>query len=264
MSEQLLIDPPPARKRVRRKAKKAAKARPIGQPLFVLEQVSKTFCSGTHEVNALRDVSIAIPKGSVTAIFGQSGSGKTTLLRLLGGLCSPDRGTVSHFPLHAPERIRYEDEQAMSEYRSRQIGWVFQDLNLISHLTVAQNAALPLVLKGLTWRDAEVNALRYLKELGLADRAGERPHRLSGGEQQRVAIARVLVARPSVILADEPTGSLDALNTTGVMEILRSVNKELGISIVMVTHEVGLLKEYCDFAFECRKLPNGNRIARMM
>ncbi len=190
----------------------------------------RRYAQGDGEVHALRGVDIAVEPGEFVAVMGPSGSGKSTLLHLLGGLDVPDCGTVT---------VDGRDLAGLSEpelalVRRRRIGFVLQFANLLPTLTAAENVGFPLMLDGR--RDASVLADAALERVGLAERRRHRPGQLSGGEQQRVAIARAVVTEPAVVLADEPTGSLDSLHGEDVLALLRSV-ADAGQAVVMITHE---------------------------
>jgi putative ABC transport system ATP-binding protein len=201
-------------------------------PVLEVRGVSRAYRRGATEVHALRDVSFAIAPGDTVAVMGPSGSGKTTLLNLIAGLDRPTRGEV------------YVDGQRMSDlgednatvFRRRHIGFVFQFFNLLSTMSARENVALPLMAEHLPRREVEERAAEMLGAVGLADRADHRPSELSGGEQQRVAIARSLAMRPRLLLADEPTGNLDSVAGDEILSLLRRAVESFGLSIVMVTH----------------------------
>jgi putative ABC transport system ATP-binding protein len=200
-------------------------------PLHV-ERLSKRFWQGNNAVEAIRDVSLSIRRGEFVAVMGASGSGKSTLLHVMAGLTKPDTGTVA---------VDGQNLSAMSDYnltlfRRRRIGLVFQAFNLIPTLTARDNVLLPLLADGRADRgDGELNSL--LDRLGLTARAGHRPDALSGGEQQRVAIARAIVGNPSIVLADEPTGSLDSVTGQSICRLLQELCREQQRTIIVVTHE---------------------------
>jgi lipoprotein-releasing system ATP-binding protein len=213
-------------------------------PLLVAERIAKTYRLGRVAVPVLRDASISVEAGEWVAIVGLSGSGKSTLLHLLGGLDRPDPAPAGG----AAGGIRFEGEdlarlsaRGLDRYRNRSVGFVFQFYHLLPELTVLENAMLPL-MKGrgpLGWLGAKPlkNAARTLLDrFGLAHRLDHRPNELSGGERQRVAIARALVHRPKILLADEPTGNLDAKTGMGILDELRALHRE-GLTIAMVTHD---------------------------
>lgn len=201
--------------------------------MISIRGVSKTFARGGHVVRAVDGVSLEVPAGEFLVITGPSGSGKSTLLHLIAGVERPSGG-----------EIRFEGAllSAMSDrevtlLRRRRIGLVFQSANLLPALSVDENVALPLLLDGAPMREARKRAKRVLDVLGLAERQGHRPGELSGGEMQRVAIARALVIDPILVLADEPTGSLDSSAGNDVLTWLRSVTDDARRSVVMVTHD---------------------------
>ncbi len=186
-----------------------------------------------ERVQALRDVSLEIAEGSFDAIMGASGSGKTTLIQLIAGLLTPTAGDV----VVGGQNLRQLDDRAISRFRNRTIGFVFQSFNLPSYYTALDNVALPLVFAGVPERERRLRARALLAEFGLEDRLAHKPDQLSGGEAQRVAIARALVNNPKIILADEPTGNLDRETGGHVLELLRRVNRERGVTVLLVTHD---------------------------
>ncbi|MFW6773637.1 ABC transporter ATP-binding protein [Nocardioides sp. CPCC 205120] len=197
--------------------------------------LTKTYGRGDAEVHALRGVDVDLPAGRFTAVMGTSGSGKSTLMHCLAGLDQPTSGTVSI----AGKRLEGLDDDALTRFRRDHVGFVFQAFNLLPMLTAGQNILLPFELAGRRV-DATVRA-RYdevVSTLGLTDRVGHRPGELSGGQQQRVAIARALVAQPEIVFADEPTGNLDSDTSAEVLGFLRRCVRELGQTVVMVTHEL--------------------------
>ena len=196
-----------------------------------LADVTKVYRSGDLSVDALRSVSVVVSEGELVAIMGASGSGKTTLLGILGLL---DRPTSGSYQL-VGEEVATLDETRRARIRGQRIGFVFQAYNLIPRSTAYKNVELPLVYAGVPARERRGRVLEALAEVGLSDRARHVPTQLSGGEQQRVAIARALVIRPSVVLADEPTGNLDSASAADVLALLESLNTQ-GATIVMVTH----------------------------
>jgi len=196
--------------------------------------IGKTVKSGDSDLVILRDIDLAVMPGEAVAIVGASGSGKSTLLALLAGLDTPTAGTVE---LDGASLFEL-DEDARAELRGRAVGFVFQSFQLLPSLTALENVMLPLELAGRD--DAESAAREILARVGLAERLHHYPKHLSGGEQQRVALARAFVVRPKVLLADEPTGSLDAASGAGVIELLFGMNREYGTTLVLVTHDEGL------------------------
>jgi len=196
--------------------------------------IGKTVKSGESDLVILRDISLAVRTGEALAIVGASGSGKSTLLAILAGLDVPTVGTVeldgqSLFAL---------DEDARAELRGRSVGFVFQSFQLLASLTALENVMLPLELAGRA--DADAVAREMLARVGLGARLGHYPKHLSGGEQQRVALARAFVVRPKLLLADEPTGSLDSASGSAVIELIFDLNRQLGTTLVLVTHDESL------------------------
>jgi putative ABC transport system ATP-binding protein len=199
--------------------------------MIAVSHVSKSVSDATGTLSILRDIDFTLRKGETAAIVGASGSGKSTLLSIIAGLDTPTQGTVSidDQDLFA----RTEDERAA--LRAAQIGFVFQSFQLLGNLTALENVMLPLELAGR--RDARAAATAMLERVGLGERLGHYPKLLSGGEQQRVALARAFVVKPAVLLADEPTGSLDHATGEKVMALMFELNQELGTTLVMVTHD---------------------------
>jgi putative ABC transport system ATP-binding protein len=206
-----------------------------GASIIQLADVTKVHRSGDVLVEALRGVSLVVEEGEFVAIMGPSGSGKSTLLGILGCL---DRPTKGSYKLVGQEMSAL-GETRRAHVRGERIGFVFQAYNLIPRSNAFKNVELPLVYAGVRMRERQSRALEALAEVGLSKRAGHLPTQLSGGEQQRVAIARALVVRPSVVLADEPTGNLDSASAAEVLAILERVNRQ-GATIVMVTHSNGV------------------------
>jgi ABC-type lipoprotein export system ATPase subunit len=201
-------------------------------PLIRISQLSKGYVRGGQPISVLVDIHLEVAQGEFVALMGPSGSGKSTLLSILGGLESPTSGTV---------RLDGADPGAMTAneraaYRNRRIGFVFQEHHLLAGCTAVDNVVLPALASGSVHRDIEVRARRLLDRVGLGDRLGSLPAELSGGERQRVAVARALVLSPRVILADEPTGQLDAHAASMVTELLVELAAESGGMLVVVTH----------------------------
>lgn len=199
--------------------------------MITLKDINKTY-PGAVPLHVLRDVSLRIDRGELVAIMGASGSGKSTLLNILGILDSYDSGEYCLDGV----MIRDLSENRAADLRNRMIGFVFQSFNLINYKNALENVALPLYYQGVGRRRRNILAMEQLERMGLADRAHHLPSELSGGQKQRVAIARALVTRPSVILADEPTGALDSVTSREVTALLRELNAE-GMTIVVVTHD---------------------------
>ena len=198
--------------------------------------LTKEYQSGDHRLTVLRDVNFSIEQGEFVAIVGPSGSGKTTLLGLLAGLDTPSRGTVQ---LDGTD-ITALDEDARARLRGEKVGFVFQSFQLITTLTAIENVQVPLELRGEN--HAVERARDVLQRVGLGDRLDHFPTQLSGGEQQRVAIARAFANRPRILFADEPTGNLDSDTGSRIVELLETLNRESGSTVVLVTHDLGLAR----------------------
>jgi putative ABC transport system ATP-binding protein len=201
-------------------------------PAVELVHVSKTYREGDSERAVLTDVSVAIQPGDIAVLVGRSGSGKSTLLNLIAGIDRPTSGRV----VVDGTDLTALDEDARTRFRRRRIGFVFQFFNLIPLLTVEENLLLPLELNGMADAAGLARARGLLERVGLGGRGASLPDRLSGGEQQRVAIARALVHEPALILADEPTGTLDAETAAAVLAVLDGLAREAGKTVIMVTH----------------------------
>lgn len=199
--------------------------------IIQLKGINKTYYSGAP-LHVLKGIDIDIESGEMVSIMGASGSGKSTLLNILGILDTYDTGTYTL----SGQKIWDLSESRAAELRNKMIGFVFQSFNLISFKNAMENVALPLYYQGMKRKKRNAVAMEYLDMVGLRDWADHMPSELSGGQKQRVAIARALIAKPKVILADEPTGALDSVTTVEVMELLRRVNKE-GMTMIIVTHE---------------------------
>src|SRR5215211_6028551 len=208
-------------------------SRPSVEPVLRLAEVNKTYLLGDEQVDVLIDFDFTLAAGEFVVVTGPSGAGKSTLLHVAGGLDAPDKGTVAV----AGQDVWSMSAGARAAFRRRNLGFVFQFFNLVPMLTAVENVSLPLVLDGMPARSADSRATELLHRVGLGDRAQHRPSELSGGQMQRVAVARALVARPSIILADEPTGNLDSQSSTEVLNLLRSLSEEHGTAVVMVTHD---------------------------
>jgi len=202
--------------------------------MISVRALSMRLSSGGREVNVLTDVSLDVPAGQFLAIAGPSGSGKSTLLGLIAGLDQPTAGRIEV----AGVEITGLDEDGLARFRRDRIGYVFQSFHLLPTLTAAENVAVPLELAGET--DAAARAAGLLAEVGLTERAHHYPVQLSGGEQQRVAVARAMARRPALLLADEPTGNLDSATGKQIIELLVGMNRRLGATLVLVTHDTAL------------------------
>ena len=203
--------------------------------LIELKGVNKTYDNG-QPLHVLKGIDLSIDKGEFVSIMGASGSGKSTLLNILGILDNYDTG---EYWLDGT-LIRDLSERQAADYRNRMIGFIFQSFNLIPFKTAVENVELPLFYQGVPRKKRHDLAMEYLDKLGLKDWSHHYPNEMSGGQKQRVAIARALITRPSIILADEPTGALDSKTSVEVMDLLTSLNKEEGMTIIVVTHESGV------------------------
>ncbi|MDB5367439.1 MAG: transporter ATP-binding protein [Rhodospirillales bacterium] len=205
----------------------------MSDTLIRLAGVEKSFVKGKEKISIFEHLDMTIPRGDFVAIMGPSGSGKTTLLNLLGGIDSPTAGEIQF----AGERIDSHSERQLSKWRSDHVGFIFQFYNLMPMLNAAQNVELPLLLKPLSASQRKNNVAAALEVVSLSDRAKHFPREMSGGQQQRVAIARAIVSDPQMLLCDEPTGDLDRTVADEILGVLQLLNRELGKTIVMVTHD---------------------------
>ena len=206
--------------------------------LIELTDINKTYDNG-QPLHVLKGVNLSIERGEFVSIMGASGSGKSTLLNILGILDNYDSGS---YYLDG-KLIQNLSEKQAADYRNRMIGFVFQSFNLIGFKTAAENVELPLYYQGVPRKKRHQQAMEYLEKLGLTQWAHHFPNEMSGGQKQRVAIARALITHPQIILADEPTGALDSKTSVEVMQLLKKLNQEEGITIIVVTHEGGVANE---------------------
>lgn len=204
--------------------------------LLRVEHLSKIYGAGENQVKALDDVSLSVEKGEFVAIVGASGSGKSTLLHLLGGVDRPTSGKVY---INGTDIFAMNDDE-LAIFRRRQVGIIYQFYNLIPILNVEENMAIPLELDGRKVEKAQMDDM--LLRLGLTERRTHLPNELSGGQQQRTSIGRALITRPSIVLADEPTGNLDTKASNEIMHLLKNSNRELNQTIIMITHNMELAK----------------------
>ena len=200
--------------------------------IIQLNHILKDYYVGTQTIHALRGIDLQITKNEYVAIMGASGSGKSTMMNILGCLDTPTGG---HYFLNSQD-VSNMDEDALAEVRNKEIGFVFQTFNLLPKYTILENVALPLVYAGMKTKQREERAKEVLNEVGLSDRLKHRPNELSGGQRQRVAIARAMVNKPSIILADEPTGNLDSKTSIEIMRLFDAIH-QFGNTIILVTHE---------------------------
>jgi len=205
----------------------------LGPALITLDHVHKTYQMGDVEIHALRGVSLHIDRGEFVAIMGASGSGKSTTMNILGCLDKPTRGS---YVLDGQDVSKLSRDE-LADIRNRKIGFVFQGFNLLSRTSALENVELPMLYLGVKTAERLERAKEALEIVGLGERMSNMPNQLSGGQQQRVAIARSLVNKPSIILADEPTGNLDSRTAVEVMDVFQQLNQERGITIALVTHE---------------------------
>ncbi len=204
--------------------------------LIELAGITKVYRMGEMEVRALCKVDLALERGEFVSIMGPSGSGKSTLMNILGCLDAPSEGS---YRLDGAEVEKLSRDE-LAVVRNHKVGFVFQTFNLLSRTSAAENVELPLLYRGVAARERRTKAYEALRSVGLEGREGHHPNQLSGGQQQRVAIARALVNQPSLLLADEPTGNLDTRSSQEIMDIFSRLNREKGITLVVVTHEADI------------------------
>jgi len=227
MSTSLILEPPQAPQAML--TAELLEARPVIQ----LDHIHKTYTMGDVEVHALRGVTCTIGEGEFVAIMGASGSGKSTTMNIIGCLDRPTKGTY----ILDGEDVSEMSKDERADIRCQKIGFVFQGFNLLSRTSALENVELPMLYLGVDAAQRHQRAMEALAAVGLAGREQNHPNQLSGGQQQRVAVARSLVNHPALILADEPTGNLDSRTSVEVMEIFQRLNREMGITLVLVTHE---------------------------
>jgi putative ABC transport system ATP-binding protein len=203
------------------------------EPVIQVRELRKTYALDGVEVQALRGIDMTVAAGEFVAIMGPSGSGKSTLMNILGCLDVPDSGS---YRLNGRD-ITHLDPDQLAELRNREIGFVFQNFNLLPRTSALENVETPLIYAGVGREERHRRASDALQRIGLGDRLASLPNQLSGGQQQRVAIARALVTRPALLLADEPTGNLDTATSADIMAVLDTLNREDGVTILLITHE---------------------------
>src|SRR6476660_6421599 len=230
---------------------------PEARPVIQLDHIHKIYTMGDVDVHALRGVSLTIREGEFVAIMGASGSGKSTTMNILGCLDRPTRGTY----VLDGEDVSEMSKDERADIRCQKIGFVFQGFNLLSRTSALENVELPMLYAGVESGQRDQRAMDALASVGLAGREQNHPNQLSGGQQQRVAVARALVNNPALILADEPTGNLDSRTSVEVMEIFQRLNRERGITLVLVTHEPDIA-EYADrvIVFKDGKIKSDHRV----
>jgi putative ABC transport system ATP-binding protein len=209
-------------------------------PLMLdIVDIRKSYRVGPTEVKVLKGINLTVAKGEILAIIGPSGSGKSTLMHMLGLLEKPDTGTY-HID---GAKVVYDDDRTLSTLRNRKIGFVFQQYHLLPKLTALENVGVPLIYRGIKEAEVRKRSLEYLTKVDMQSRANHRPNEMSGGQQQRVAIARALVGTPSMILADEPTGALDAKTGEEIMDLFHRLRQDGGITMVIITHNPRLAEQ---------------------
>ncbi len=203
--------------------------------MIYMKNINKGYMLGEEKLPILKDIGFQVEKGEYVAILGPSGSGKTTLMNIIGCMDVMDSGEyyLDGMAIHATE------EEDLTEVRNRKIGFIFQNYQLISTYNIMQNIVMPLVMRGMSYKEAEAECMETIKLLGLSDRIKHKPGELSGGQKQRVSIARALVGKPAILLADEPTGALDQSSGKDVLKLFQELN-EMGHTIVMITHDLNV------------------------
>lgn len=201
--------------------------------MLVCNNISKSYRDGAHVTPVLHQINLQVPAAQMVAIVGSSGSGKSTLLHILGTLDNPDSGEL----LLAGQRVAALDNAAKAKLRNEQIGFIYQFHHLLMDFSAEENVAMPLLIRGIRQSEALASARAMLERVGLGHRLTHRPAELSGGERQRVAIARAVVGKPALVLADEPTGNLDHQTAESIYQLMRQLNRELGTSFIVVTHD---------------------------
>lgn len=206
------------------------------------EDLTRIYSSGTIQVVALKDVNLSLNQGQFFGVTGASGSGKSTLMNLLAGLDRPSSGSIRV----QGKLISELNKDELALYRRHQVGMIFQSFNLVSSYNALENVAFPLLFAGVAKKERNSQAARMLEKVGLYPRKDHRPSELSGGEQQRVAMARALINQPKILLADEPTGNLDSKTSSQIVQTLSELNKKKGLTVIMISHEESLLDEFAD------------------
>ncbi|NMH24877.1 ABC transporter ATP-binding protein [Flavobacterium solisilvae] len=220
----------------------------MANPLINIKQIKRDFQLGSETINVLKGIDLQINKGEYVALMGPSGSGKSTLMNLLGCLDTPTSGT---YILNGKDVSQMHDDD-LAEIRNKEIGFVFQTFNLLPRTTALDNVALPMIYAGYSKTDRNTRASEVLTQVGLADRMDHQPNQLSGGQRQRVAVARALVNKPSIILADEPTGNLDSKTSVEIMKLFGDIHAA-GNTVILVTHE----EDIAEYAHRIIRLRDG-------
>ena len=210
------------------------------KPIIELHHLNKTFGGGDSQVHALRDVSIAVEPGEIFGIIGLSGAGKSTLVRCINLLERPDKGKVL---FHGKDLMTMKDKELRAQRRN--ITMIFQSFNLLEQRTAIDNICFPLELNGVSKKEARKRAMELLEIVGLPDKAGAYPVQLSGGQKQRIAIARALATDPEVLLCDEATSALDPQTTDSILNLLQKINRERGITVIIITHQMSVIEQIC-------------------
>ena len=224
-----------------------------GSSFVETKELARAYTSGRIRFFALNGVTLSVKKGRFLAVTGASGSGKSTLMNLLGGLDRPSSGSITV----DGKCISRLDKKDLTLYRRHQAGMIFQSFNLVGSYTAIENVAFPLLFSGVDKKERNRRASEMLERVGLSERIKHRPAELSGGEQQRVAVARALINKPKLLLADEPTGNLDSRNAKQIVQMLAELNSEHGLTIIMISHEENLVRE---FAQDIVRLQDGKII----
>ena len=206
------------------------------------EDLTRIYSSGTIQVVALKDVNLSLNQGQFFGVTGASGSGKSTLMNLLAGLDRPSSGSIKV----QGKLISELNKDELALYRRHQVGMIFHSFNLVSSYSALENVAFPLLFAGVAKKERNSRAARMLEKVGLYPRKDHRPFELSGGEQQRVAMARALINQPKILLADEPTGNLDSKTSSQIVQTLSALNKKQGLTVIMISHEESLLDKFAD------------------
>lgn len=222
--------------------------------IIELIDVHKVYKTEFYEVHALNGITMEVKKGEFVAIMGPSGSGKSTLLHLIGCLDKPTKGEVI---INGIETSRLSDKE-LTRLRRDSIGFIFQQYNLVPTLTALENVELPMIFKGVPKEERRRKAMELLRQVGIDEVADRKPNEISGGQQQRVAIARALANSPAILLCDEPTGNLDSKTGRQVMDIIKKMNKEHGVTVILVTHDLSL----ADYAERIVRLRDGKIVAQ--